>query len=404
MNAASRSVAEGHSRLTLGKALAGAQVALSLVLLVAAGLLVESLRKLSNEDPGFRADGVLLVTADLRRSGVPNEQLASVSAKLLEALRAIPGVVDASQSQIVPVSGDRWNDVIAVDGYTPKDPDDAQIWFNRVSPRYFATLETRLLAGRDFNAGDVSTAPRVAIVNDAFTRRFFGTANAVGRQFRTRVGDTLSAPLTVVGVVENSKYESLWENPGPIAYVAMSQGTPRPAMTAELRSAGDPAALVPAVRLAVARVNPRIVLELETLTNQLSWSISRERLLAVLSALFGAVALSLATLGLYGVMAYSVARRTNEFGVRQALGADRARIIGLMLGDVGRVVFAGTIVGVTGAAGIGKLLSSFLFRTQPVEPAVLASAAALLAVVAVAAGFVPALRASRVDPVAALRE
>jgi predicted permease len=317
---------------------------------------------------------------------------------------------------VVPVSGDRWNDVIVVEGYTPKDPDDAQIWFNRVSPRYFSTLGTRLAAGRDFDAGDVPTAPRVAIVNDAFARRFFQMTNVVGRQFRTRMRDTLSAPFTIVGLVENAKYESLREDPGPIAYLAASQGEPGTEMTAELRIGCpqpvrgrtthecDPATLAPAVRLAVRRVNPRIILELETLSNQLASSLSRERLLAALSALFGAIALLLATLGLYGVMAYSVARRTNEIGVRRALGADRGRIISLVLGEVGRVVLAGTLVGVTAAAWIGKLMSSFLFGTQPIEPLVLASAAALLGVVAAAAGFVPALRASRVDPMVALRE
>jgi len=404
MNDSGRNVAEGHRGFTVGKALVGAQVALSLVLLVGAALLVGSLRKLSTEDAGFHAGGVLIVKADLRRSGVSTEQMAAVNASLLEGLRAIPAVVDVSQSQVVPVSRDRWNDVVVVDGFTPQDPDDAQIWFNRVSPRYFATLRTRFLLGRDFDDRDVPTAERVAIVNDAFARRFFRTLNATGRQFRTRVGDTASAPITVVGVVENAKYESLREEPGPIAYLAMSQGKPTPTITAEVRTSGDALALVPAVRLAVGRVNPRIVLEIETLVNQLASSLSRERLLALLSAVFGTVALLLATLGLYGITAYSVAQRTKEIGVRQALGAGRGRIIRMVLGDVSRTVIAGTVVGAVATRWAGKLVSALLFHMQPSDPVVLAAAATLLVLIALAAGLIPALRASRIDPVAALRE
>jgi predicted permease len=404
MNAASRAIAEGHSRFTLSKLLVGAQVALSLVLLVAAGLLVGSLRKLSTENPGFRSDGVLIVKADLQRAGVSKEELSTFQATVLDALRAIPGVVDASQSHVVPVGGDRWNDVIAVEGFTPKDPDDVEIWFNRVSPRYFATLGTRVLAGRDFAAGDGPTSPRVAIVNDAFARKYFRTPNVVGRQFHTRVRDTLSDPLTIVGVVENTRYQSLREQADPIAYVAMRQAKPTPLMNAEVRTTHDPAALIPSIRLAVGRVNPRIILEFQTLTDRLAGSISRERLLAVLSGLFGVVALLLANLGLYGVMAYSVARRTTELGVRQALGANRARIVRLVLGDVARVVALGVMLGAVGAAWIGRLVASFLFQMEPREPAVLLGAVAVLALSAAAAGFVPAWRASSVDPVAALRD
>jgi predicted permease len=365
---------------------------------------VGSLRKLSTEDAGFHAGGVLIVKADLRRTGVPKEQLATLSTNMLEGLRAIPGVVDVSQSQVVPVSRDRWNDVIVIEGFVPKDPDDAQIWFNRVSPRYFATLRTRLLLGRDFDAGDVPGSPRVAIVNDAFARRFFRTVNATGRQFRTRVGDSATAPITVVGVVENAKYGSLREEPGPIAYLAMSQAAPVPTIIAEVRTGGDAAALFPAVRLAIGRVNPRIVQELETLSSQLASSLSRERLLAVLSAVFGTVALLLATLGLYGMTAYSVAQRTKEIGVRQALGADRRRIIRMVLRDVARTVIGGTIVGAISVVWAGRLVSALLFHMQPTDPMALGAAAALLVLVALPAGLVPALRASRVDPAIALRE
>jgi predicted permease len=371
---------------------------------VAAGLLVGSLRRLSTESLGFRADHVLIVKADLRQAGIPSEQLVAYETRVLETLRTSPGVADASQSYVVPVGGDRWNDVVVVDGYTPRDPDDAQILFNRVSTRYFATLGTRLLAGRDFNGEDIPSGARAAVVNDAFVRRFLPTSNAIGRQFHTRVRDTLSSPLTIVGVVDNTKYESIREESTPIVYLAMSQGAARPTMIVELRTVGDPAALAPAVRNAMHRENPRIVIELETLSDQLGRSISRERLLAALSAVFGAVALVLAILGLYGVMAYSVARRANEMGVRVALGADRARIVRLVLGDVGRVVVSGAAVGVLIAMGAGRVVGTFLFRTKPTDPGVLLAATTLLMLVAAVAGLVPAIRAARADPVATLRE
>jgi len=405
MKATGRGVTGGHGRFTLGKMLVSAQVALSLVLLVGAGLLVGSLRKLSSVDTGFRADGILIVDADLRRTGATRDQLAQLSANLLTAFRSLPGATAASSSEITPLGGSSWNDELVVDGFTARRMEDALVWFNRVSDGYFRTMDTQLLAGRDFDSDDIPSSTQVAIVNDALARKFFGAANPLGRQLRIKMGDTASSPYTVIGVVENEKYERLREEPQPIAYVAMSQSPSNGGgMTAELRAAGDPLSLVPAVKAAVARVNPGIILEFGTLSNQLSTSISRERLMARLSGLFGAVALALAMLGLYGVMTYSVTRRRNEIGVRLALGAERARVIRMVLADVTRVVLAGSVVGAAVSAASGKFIASFLFGVEPVEPVVLWSAAGILIVVALLAGFIPALGASRVDPVATLRE
>jgi predicted permease len=405
MKTASRGAVEGHARFTLGKALVSAQVALSLVLLVGAGLLVGSLRKLSTAENGFRADGILIVEADLRRTGIPREELEAVQDALLSTFRALPGVTSASSSDLTPVGGSTWNEVIAVQGYTPARMEDALAWFNRVSDGYFATMDTRLLIGRDFNSADGPSAPSVAIVNDVMARKFFGTGNPLGRQLRFKLGDTLSTPMTVIGVVENAKYQSLREEPSPIVHVAMSQTPGRPGeMVAELRTPGDPTMLVPAVKAAAARIHPGILLDFRTLSQQLGSSISRERLMARLSALFGGVALALAILGLYGVMAYSVTRRRNEIGVRLALGADRARVVRLVLGDVTRVVIVGCVVGAAAAAGSGKFVASLLYGMKPIEPLLLWFAAVVLLLVALAAGLGPALGASRVDPVSALRD
>jgi predicted permease len=405
MRSSGRGTVDGHGGFTLGKVLVSAQVALSLVLLVGAGLLVGSLRKLSTVDAGFRADGVLIVEADLQRTGIPRDQLGPIRNELLTALRNLPGVTSASSSDLTPVASSSWNDHVVVDGYTPAGRGDELAWFNRVSDGYFTTLNTRLLMGRDFTSKDIPSARTVAIVNDIFARKFFKTSSPLGRTLRIKMGDSVSDPMTVIGVVENAKYRSLREAPSPTVYLAMSQSTDRSSsMTTELRSPSDPTLLVPAVTAAVARIHPGILLDFRRLKQQVASSIRRERVMARLSTLFGGVALALAMLGLYGVMAYSVTRRRNEIGVRLALGADRARVVRMVLGDVVRVVILGCIVGAAAAAASGKLVATFLYGMEPVEPLVLWAAALLLLLVALAAGMIPALGASRVDPVSALRE
>jgi putative ABC transport system permease protein len=408
MKAAGRGVAEGHARFTLGKALVAAQVALSLVLVVGAGLLLGSLRKLSTIDPGFRSDGVLVVDANLRRSNISPKDILRVRRELVERVRAIPGVRSASTASLTPVSGTGWNEFLVVDGFTPgSDPDALLSWFNEVGDGYFATLETRLLAGRDFDASDVPTAGKTAIVNDAAARHYFRTSSVLGRQFRTKIGDTTSAPLTIVAVVENAKYNNLREETSRIVYLPASQNTTyEPAMTLVVRAGteGNPLALAPAVRRAISTAQPAALLEFRPLSRQIATSLRRERLLGVLSGLFGAVALLLSMLGLYGVMSYAVARRRNEIGVRIALGAARGQVLRMVLGDVARVVAVGLVIGAAAALGSGKLVKSFLYGLEPTEPAVMVFAALLLGAVALAAGWVPAWRASRLDPMEALHE
>jgi predicted permease len=405
MKAQARGVMEGHTRFRLGKSLVVAQVALSLVLIVAAGLLVGTLNNLSRLNPGFSADGVLLATVELRRAGLPAEALNGVHRQLLERLRATPGVVAASSSDLTPVGNMSWNDEILVDGFTPKSMMDAVTWFNEVSDRYFATLGTRLLAGRDFAATDVPTSDKVAIVNDAWSRHFFGNASPLGRQFRLRSGKTISASYTIVGLVENSKYQSLREDVQPIAYLPSSQtaeaGTRR---VLEARAQGSATSLVSVVRQLLRETNPLITVDFQTFSGQLARSLRRERTMAVLSAVFGSVALALAVLGLYGVMSYSVARRRGELGVRIALGAMRAHVVRLVLGEVGVVVLIGLAIGVGGARAASMQVAPFLYGTKPQDWGAYVGAALLLAVVAFFAGLIPAWRASRVDPIEALRE
>jgi putative ABC transport system permease protein len=406
MKAGGRGVAEGgHRRFTLGKTLVVAQVALSLTLLVGAGLLIGSLYNLRTMDTGFRSQGVLLVTIGFARTGIPSDQLPSVHRGLLDRLRSTPGVRAVASADLTPVGRSTWNDAVYVDGapvLNEREMSEKQrtVWFNEVSPGYFQTLDIKLLAGRDFNATDVPPGSGGAIVDQDVARRFFGDASPLGRQFRTKAGDKFSDPYTIVGVVETSKYQNLREKSSATIYVT----SPTPGFNLVLRTDGDPMALVPTVKSIMSDLHRLASMEFRTLASQVESSLSREQMLAWLSGLFGAVALALSMLGLYGVMAYTVARRRNEIGVRIALGADRARVLRMVLGDVSRVVAVGLALGVVGAVTSGKLVTSFLYGLTPTEPIVLGSAAALLCAVALFAGLIPALRASRVDPVAALRE
>jgi predicted permease len=405
MKANARGVAEGHARFTLGKALVVAQVALSLMLLVGAGLLVGSLRNLRTMDTGFTSDGVLIVSANLARTELPATRFGGIRNAVLERVRATPGVLAASTADITPIGRMRWNDLVIVDGPVAAVVTDSIAWFNEISDGYFATLDTRVLSGRDFDRTDVASGSKTAIINEATAKRFFGSTSPLGRTFRMRPADALTDPYTIVGVVENAKYSELREESSGTIYLPASQnadGGPR--FNLVVRAQGDPLQLLPTLKEVFAEQHRAISLNFTTLEAQVARTLQRERMLAVLSTLFGAVALSLAMLGLYGVMAYTVARRQNEIGVRIALGANRDRVLRMVLGDVARVVMIGVALGIAGALASGKLVTTFLYGLRPGEPAVLALAALILGLVALGAGLVPALRASRVDPVSALRE
>jgi putative ABC transport system permease protein len=399
--------AAGSSRFAIGKVLVMVQVALSLVLLVGAGLMVGTFRTLATLDTGFARDGVLLVNSDFRNTHVPKERLTVGYEQILERIRAIPGVAAASQSALTPVGNSSWNEEILVDGFVPKNADDGVSWFNRVSPRYFETLGTRMLAGRDFNASDRMGAPEVAIVNAAFAKHFFGDASPVGKFYRTHGSPNDSAPVQIVGVVANSKYNSLREEVQEIAYVALAQNdSPTPYLNFELRAAsGIPAtSLIAGVKAVMEQENRNVNLEFRTLAVQLAESLNRERLLATLSGFFGALALLLAAIGLYGVMSYSVARRKNEIGIRMALGAEQARVLRMVLSEVAILVGLGVIAGTATALAATRLIATFLYGLKPRDPMTVVMAAIVLTGVAVLAGYLPARRASRLDPMTALRE
>ena len=274
-----------------------------------------------------------------------------------------------------------------------------------MSGDYFATMGTRMVAGRDFGPQDVAGGASVGIVNESLARKVFGAANPIGRVFRTRTGRGVSPPTEVIGVVHDAKYVRLNETETATAYRPLTQselwGT---SMNFALRADGDPQALVPAVRSLAGDVNHAISLDFVTLSEQVAASLTRPRVLETLSAFFGALALLLATVGLYGTVAYSVARRQSEIGIRIALGAGRSHVVRMIMGEVGRLMAAGAALGALIAVAATRLLQSFLYGLTATDPVTIALAVASLAAVALVAGEVPAWRAARLDPMDALRE
>ena len=405
MKANGRGIIEG-SKFGLGKALVVAQVALCLLLVVGAGLMLTTFFKLETIDAGFERDHILLASVDLRSGHYPPEREGAVLQEMLGRLRALPGVRAASASAITPISGWRWSQDLQIDGYTAKSRDDTNVYLNRVSDRFFETLGTGLLAGRDFNSHDTLQSPQVAIVNQTMAKKFFAGQNSIGRRYRIQNGNKLSATIEIVGVVKDAKYRELRDEIPPTAYLPAIQGPfLQLPMTLELRvAAGPPTALIPGVKSAIAEVNPSVSLEFTTLATQVDESLIRERLLATLSGFFGALALLLATIGLYGVMSYNVARRRNEIGIRMALGAAQSGVLRMILREVATLVFLGLAIGLAVALATTRFVASFLYGLTPNDPRILILAAAILATVAVIAGYLPARRASHLDPMTALRE
>jgi predicted permease len=380
------------------------QVALSLVLLVGALLFVGSLRNLSTLDPGFRENGLLITGIDISRINFPPARRAVLYQEVLNRMRAIPGVEGAASTNIVIISGNGWNDGIQILGQNAQER--MVPWFNRISPGYFRTIGTALVAGRDFDDRDTTSAPEVAIVNQEFSRKFLGGANPIGISFRVLVGPgELQHVYQVVGLVKNSKYQSLREDFKPQVFVAESQNkTPGLGVHFMLRSTLPLGSLMAAVKKTVLDENSQISLQFQVFTTQVQESLLRERLMATLSGFFGFLAVALATVGLYGVISYMVERRRNEIGIRIALGANRANVLTLVLREAGVLLVAGLGIGIALTLAAGRAAVSLLFGLQPNDPVTIGASVAGLAVVAVAASLWPAMRAARVEPMVALRE
>jgi putative ABC transport system permease protein len=404
-----RGTISGTSRFNPGKALVTLQVVLSLVLLVGAGLFLGTLRNLLTSDLGFNTHNVLLISASEPQTKISSSQRLPLFARILERLREIPGVRSVSGSSSTPIRNWFWNEDVYPEGYTPKSENDALVYFNRVSPGYFQTLETPLLAGRDFSRRDNLAAPKVIIISESTARQFFGAANPIGKTIN------MDAPhlqhgnkqdrYEVIGVAKDIKYGKIDELPLKTGYLAVAQDPePRPEIQFEIRSDIPLSSLTPAVRAAITKVSPEVSLEFGSFESQVSDSLLQPRLVALLSSFFGLLALLLAMVGLYGLTSYGVARRRGEIGIRIALGAKRSSVIWLVLKGVILTLALGTAIGIAVCLLAGRLVTKLLYGLQPGNPETLVLSAIVLALAATIAGYLPARRASRLDPMAALRE
>jgi putative ABC transport system permease protein len=402
MKAGSRGSTDTRERFGMRRALVVAQVALSLVLVVGAVLFVRSLRNLMTLDAGFRQDGVLVVNLDLRRAGVPDERRTALFADITSSLAAIPGVTSTAQAFIVPVSGSGWNENIVIGGkkYTEN------VNFNQVSAGYFRTMGTPLLAGRDFDGHDTPGAEKVVIVTELFARTFFPGQNPIGRTFQMDEPPDRPRPiLRIVGLAKDTKYTDLREEFTPIVFLSSAQEEKPDAFLQVVMRTNAPLATVTSqVTSIVGQTNSRAIVQFQTLNGLVRDSLMRERLMATLSGFFGALAALIATIGLYGVMSYMVARRRNEIGIRMALGADRRDVVRMVMREAAVLLTAGIVVGLLTSVAAARAATTLLFGLAPGDPATLATAAAGLGLVAMLASYLPAVRASRLEPTEALRE
>jgi putative ABC transport system permease protein len=400
MKASSRGLTAGPERFGLRRLLVVTQVALSLVLMVGALLFVRSFRNLLSIDAGFRADGVIEADVDFSKLKLAAAATHQFDQELLRRLQAVPGVVSAAHIDIMPLSGSTWSQPVTVDHQKTES-----IKLAHISPGYFRTMRTPLLAGRDFNDRDTLSSPGVAIVNQSFARKYMG-GDAVGKSFTMPRGvKEVVTQYQVVGVVGDSKYNSIREQFAPAAYLANAQEPePDAYLPVVLHTTLAPAALIPALKRAIGEINPGVSYEFHIFRDEVRDTLQREHLMATLSGFFGVLAALLATIGLYGVMSYTVARRKNEIGIRLALGAARRDVIGMVLREAALLLGVGLAAGTALAFGAAQAADALLFGLKPSDPLTFAFSIGLLAAVAIAASWLPALRAANLDPTSALRE
>jgi predicted permease len=393
----------GRSHTT--KALIALQVAGSLVLMMGAGLLVRSLQNLKNFYPGFRTNNVLLFDVNPRLLGYTVAQTNALYRRLVDQIDALPGIRRTSFSIDPPLSGGICCTGPTIEGYQPPSGSAPRlVGINALGPHYFDALETPVLLGRDFTGEDDANAPRVAIINKRMAHETFGDTSPIGRRFSIPRWAGDKSWYSIVGVVADAKSQDLREAVRPMVYVPTEQTLVPAGVTFEVRTARDASTEAPAVLRAVARVDGRLSLSgMKTLNNQMDDSLVQERLVSSLAGLFGILAVLLASVGLYGVMAYTVSRRTNEIGIRMALGSGRIQIAGLVLREALLMVLAGLVLGIPAAMATAHLIRSQLYGLGPYDPMTMLFAVTVMTGVAVLACYPPATRAMRIDPMAALR-
>jgi predicted permease len=378
--------------------LVASQVALSLVLLVTAGLFARSFRHLLDLDPGFDRESVIAIRVDPRTAGFTEQQLPDLYRRLVERIEAVPGVASAAVAADGVVSGSISISSIEVAGYQKGPDEQIQFQTDSVGIDYFHTVGMHVVEGRDFTSGDDKNAPKVAIVNRTLARRYFPGRSAIGQRF----GDD-KPDVQIVGVVADARVNDIREPVPIMAWYPIAQN-PQYIDCITVRATGNPLAVAAQLHRAVSQAAPNLtVARIRTLEEQIRTGLLQERLIVQLTSAFGALALLLAAVGLYGVMSYAVARRTAEFGLRMALGASRREVLWMMIRDSGLIIVTGLACGLPLMLAAARIVNSMLFRVSAADPLAISIATITLVVVAFAAAAIPALRASRVDPMVALR-
>jgi len=392
----------GHFRLRKG--LVVAQVALSLLLLIGAGLFTRSLMNLRGLDPGFKAERLFAFSVDPALSGQDFKQRVATLNRIQDELSGEPGVSSAAAAEVALLTDSNSSSTVRVDGYESKEGESMNPNFNYVTPGFFTTLGIPLVAGRDVAESDQLAAPKVAVVNEVFARYFFKDQNPIGRRFGLGRRKEKGYDIEIVGVVCDGKAASMREEPRRFVYVPFMQEPNVGGLTYYVRASVEPVSFGAQLRKAVARVDPTLpITDLKTMQAQIGESLFVERMVALLSAAFGLLATVLAAIGLYGVMSYAVTMRTREIGLRVALGADRRAVLSLVLREVAILAAIGIAIGLPGGFGLGKLIESQLFGLSARDPLTFGVATLALVATAFVAGLIPAVRAARVDPMTALR-
>ncbi len=395
-------VSSGGSANSFRKTLVTTQIAVSLLLLISAGLFGKSLVNLANVDLGVRVDHLMTFSVMPKLNQYTDQRIASFHDQLLQKLSGIPGVQTVSAAQVPAIADNWWSTSIRVEGYNAPPDNGPESNYSAVSPGYFRTMGVPLITGREFRNQDTATAPKVALVNEAFVRKFWPNQSPLGRHLGRGSGNDLN--IEVVGVVKDSKYASMKEPPPPVFYTPLEQNTRWNEVYYYLRTAVPPDRVGSLIRREVATLDPNLpIREMKTMEGQIEENMFSERLLSTLTATFAGLATLLAAVGLYGVLAFNVARRTREIGIRMALGANAGRVRRMVLREVALLLAIGSLAGVGGAAAAAKLVGSFLFGMKPWDPAISAGAAAGLWAIALGAAYLPMRRAVRVDPMVALR-
>jgi predicted permease len=383
--------------------LATAQIALSMALLVSAGLFTRSLANVSRVDLGLKADNVIMFQVSPALNGYKPEQTRQLFERVEDELAALSGITSVTSSSVPLLSGSNWGSDVAVEGFKGGPDVDNNSRFNEVGPGYFSTLGIPLIAGRDFTRGDALTAPQVAIVNEAFAKKFNLGRDAVGKRMSNK-GNNTPLTMAIIGIVKNAKYSDPKREIPPIFFIPYRQDETIGAITFYARTGSDPEPFMGNIPKVMARLDANLPVErLRTVQQQVRDIVFLDRFISVLSASFALLATLLAAVGLYGVLAYTVSQRTREIGLRMALGAAPSRVRMMVMRQVGLMVLVGGATGLAAAIGMGRLAQSLLFELKGSDPLVLVAAAISLSLVALAAGFIPAHRASKVDPMSALR-